>query len=73
MTLVIMSKHFKKIRPSVINYRYLKQFFNEVFRETVTNNLSNEEFVHNDKGLQRFCKVCIKTVNNFATIKRKHG
>ena len=73
MTLVVMSKHFKIIRPSVINYRYLKQFFNEVFRETVTNNLSNEEFVHNDKGLQWFCKVCIKTINNFATIKRKHG
>lgn len=73
MTLVIMSKHFKIIRPSVINYRYLKQFFNEVFRETVTNNLSNEELVHNDKGLQRFCKVCFKTVNDFATINRKHG
>ena len=35
------------------------------------NNLSNEEIVHNDKGLQRLCKTCIETANNFTTIKPK--
>ena len=37
-----------------------KQFSNEAFRETLTNNISSEEFIHADKGLQRFCKVCIE-------------
>ena len=45
---------FKKIRPRIINYRCFKQFSKEAFRETLTNNLSSEEFVPNDKGLQRF-------------------
>ena len=36
------------------------------------NNLSSEEFVNNDKGLQCFSKVCINTVKNFAAIKRKY-
>ena len=37
------------------------------------NNLSSEEFVNNDKGLQCFRKVCINTVKNFAAIKRKYN
>ena len=45
---------FKKIRPRIINYRCFKQFSKEAFRETLTNNLSSEEFVPNDKGLQLF-------------------
>ena len=49
MNLAVMSKHFKKIRPRFINFRCFKQFFNEALRETETNNLSNEEFVLNDK------------------------
>ena len=71
MTLTVIRKPFQKIRPRIINYRRFKQFSNEAFREILMNNLSNEEFVHNDKGLQRFCKVCIETTNTFAPIKRK--
>ena len=51
-------------------YRCFKQFPNETFRETLTNNLYSEEFADNDKGQQQFCKVCIQTVNNFAPIKK---
>ena len=36
-----------------------------------TNNVSHEEFVHNDKGIQQFCKTWIDTANNFASLKRK--
>ena len=71
-TLTVMRKFFKKIRPRIINYRCFKQFSNKAFREILTNNLSSEEFVHNDKGLHRFCKVYIENVNNFAPIKRKY-
>ena len=52
------------------NYRCSKEFCNVAFRET--NNLSSEELVHGNKGLQLFCKVCIETLNNFALIKQKY-
>ena len=53
----------------ITNYGCFKQFSDEAFRETLTNNLASEEPFHNNKGLQPFGKVCIKTVNNFAPIK----
>ena len=75
MILTVMSKSFKKFRSRIINsvnYKCCKQFSNETFRETLTNNLSSKEFGHNDKELELFCKICIKTVNNFNLIKRKY-
>ena len=57
-----MIKSFNKTRSVIINYRCFKQLSNEAFRET--NNISSEEFVHNDKGQQQFCKVYIKTVSS---------
>ena len=68
MTLTVM----RKSRSGIINYRYFKQFSYEAFRETLPNNLSGEKFVHNNKGLQRFWKLCTETVNNFSPIKRKY-
>ena len=56
MTLTIMRKTFKKMRPRVINYRSHKNFFNEKFRDSLMNNFSNEVFVNNDDGLQKFSK-----------------
>ena len=70
MTLTVMRKFFKRIRSRIINYRCFKQLSNETFREILTKNLSSERLVHNDKELQRFCKVCIETVNDFAPIKQ---
>ena len=53
--LTVIRKYFKKIRPKILNYICLKQFSNEALRETISNNLSSEGFVHNDKRLQQFC------------------
>ena len=55
-----------------MSYRCFKQFSNKAFRETLMNNPSSEEFVNNDKGLQRFCNVCGETVDKFDPIKRKY-
>ena len=38
----------------------MKQFSNKEFKESLVNNLSSEEFVPNNKGLQRFYKVFIE-------------
>ena len=51
MTVTVMRKSFKKMRPRVINYRSYRDFPNETFRVSLMNNLSNEVFVNND-GLQ---------------------
>ena len=54
-----MRKSLKKITPRITNFKCFKQFSNEAFRETLTNNVYSEEL-----GLQRFCKACIETVDN---------
>ena len=68
-----MRKTFKKMRPRVINYRSYRDFSNERFRVSLMNNLSNEVFVNNDDGLQKFCKTTMDTLNSFAPIKKKYA
>ena len=63
MTVTVMRKTFKKMRPRVINYRSYRDFSNETFRVSLINNLSNEVFVSNDDGLQKFCKTTMDTLN----------
>ena len=69
MTLTIMRKAFKKQRPRIINYRSFKHFSNEEFRKSLIDNLSNQIYVNNDDGFNRFCKISIVTLNSFAPIK----
>ena len=71
MTLTIMRKTFKNQRPRIINYRSFKHFSNEEFRKSLIDNLSNQIYVNNDDGLNRFCKISIDTLNRFAPIKNK--
>ena len=66
-----MRKTFKKIRFRVINYRSYRDFSNETV--PLINNLSNEVFVNNDDGLQKFCKTTMDTLNSFAPIKKKYA
>ena len=73
MTVTVMRKTFKKMRPRVINYRSYRDFSNERFRVSLMNNLSNEVFVNNDDGLQKFCKTTMDTLNSFAPIKKKYA
>ena len=40
MTFTFMRKSFKKYLPKIINYRTYKNFSNEIYRETLINNLS---------------------------------
>ena len=72
-TVKVMRKTFKKIRPTVINYRSCKHFSNETFGFSQINNLSNEVFVNNDDRLEKFCKTKMDTLNSFAPIKMKYA
>ena len=73
MTVTVMRKTFKKVRPRVTNYRSYRDFSNETFRISLMNDLSNEVFVNNDDGLQKFCKMTMDTLNSFAPIKKKYA
>ena len=46
-----------------------KHFSNEEFRNFLIDNLSNQIYVNNDDGFNRFCKISIDTLNSFAPIK----
>ena len=56
-----MRKSFKKLKPRVIDYRSYKHFSNEVFRESLLEKLSQQTFVNNDYGFERFCNITLKT------------
>ena len=73
MTLTVMRKTSKKMRPRVINYRSYRDFSNETFRVSLINNLLNEAFVNNDDRLKKFCKITMDTLNSFAPIKKKYA
>ena len=71
ITLTIMKKTFKKQRPRIINYRSFKHFFNEEFRNSLIDRLSNQKYINNNDGFNRSCKISIDTLNGFAPIKKK--
>ena len=65
MTLTVMRKSFKKLKPRV-NYRSYKHLPNEVFRE----NLSISIMI---MGLKSFviCNITLKTLDKYAPRKAK--
>ena len=73
MTVTVMRKNFKKIRPGVINYRCYRDFTNEPFRVSLINKLSSEVFVNNDDGLVKVCKTVMDILNSFALTKKKYA
>ena len=71
MTVTVMRKIFKKLKPRTINYRSYKHFSNEAYREPLLHELSKEVFVNKDDGFQRFCDISINILNRQAPRKRK--
>ena len=73
VTLIVMRKSFKKYQPKTRNYRSFKNFSNEKYRETLTNNLSKENIIHDDNGFQRSCHISLDALNKHAPCKKKHA
>ena len=72
MTLTVLRKSFKKIKPRIINYRSYNNFSNEYYRKCLFNELKRETFVNNDQGFKKFCDMSIKLLNKHAPIKKKY-
>ena len=53
-----MKTNFYKLEPKVAQYRNYKNFTNELFRENLVNQLSNTEIKANDRGFDKFFKIC---------------
>ena len=53
MTVEVMRKILKKLKPATINYRSSKHFSNEGYRESLLQELSKEVFVNNDDGFEK--------------------
>ena len=73
MTLIVIRKSFKKLKPRVINYRSEKHFSNEIFRKSLLEKLSQQTFVSNDYGSEKFCNITLKTLDKYAPRKAKHA
>ena len=71
MTVTVIRKLFKKLKPSTINYRSYKHFSSEAYQESLLHELSKEVFFNNNYGLQRFCDTNINILNRHAPPKRK--
>ena len=73
MTLPVMEKNFKRLKPRVVNYRSYKLFWNEVFRESFLERFSQQAFVNNDYGFEKFCNITLKTLDKYVPLKAKHA
>ena len=72
MILTVMRKNFRKFQLRIINYRFQKHFSNETYRESLINRLSQQNFVNNNGGFQRFYDISLETLNKYAPCKIKH-
>ena len=68
-----MRKGFNKLKARNINYRSYKHFSNEVFREDFLGKLSQQTFLNNDYGFEKFCNITLKTLDKSAPRKAKHA
>ena len=73
MTLTVIRKSFKKLKARVINHRSYKHISNEVFRESLLGKLSQQTFLNNDYGFERFCNITLKTLDKYAPRKEKQA
>ena len=73
MTLTVMRKSFKKLKPRVMDYRSYKHFSNDFFWDSLLEKLSQQTFVNNDYGFETFCNITLKTLDNYAQRKAKHA
>ena len=59
ITVTVMRKIFRKLKPRTLYYRSYKHFSNEPDRESLLRELSKEVSVNTDDCTQRFCDIDI--------------
>ena len=70
MIVTVMKTSYRKIEPTVINYRDYKSFSNEVFRKLLLEKLKRKFFGNSDQSFSNFINTC-KTVLDKQLPKKK--
>ena len=65
-----MKTSFRKLKPKVINYRKYKNFLNDIFRDSLLEELSKVRINSDDDGFDNFLITCQNTLDRFATRKK---
>ena len=64
-----MGEGFKKSQQKLMNCRSYEHFSKEACRETLTNTLSQGNFVNNNDSFQRFCDITVASWASLAILK----
>ena len=71
LIVTVLKSSFPKSSPK-ITYRSNKNFSNNLWRDTLNSLLSKENVTLEFTSLTNFIKICIKTFNKHATVKKKY-
>ena len=72
MVVTIMKTTFRKLEPTVINYRKYKNFSNDIFRDTLIEEISRVRINNNDNRFNKFLRICRNTLDRFPPRKKVH-
>ena len=67
-----MKTSFRKLKPKIINYRKYKNFSNDIFRDSLLEELSQVRINNDDEGFNNFLRICRNTLDRFAPRKKKY-
>ena len=66
-----METSFRKLKPKIINYRKYKNFSNDIFRDSLSEE-SQVRINNDDHGLNNFLRIFGNTLDRFAPRKEKY-
>ena len=66
-----MKTSFRKLKPKIINYRKYKHFSEDIFRDSLLEELSQVRINNDDEGFNNFLRICRNTLDRFAPRKKK--
>ena len=58
MVVTITKTTFRKLKPKIINYRKYKNFSNDIFRDTLLEELSQIPINRDDDGFNKLLRIC---------------
>ena len=62
----IMNTSFRKLKQKIINYRRYKNFSNDIFRDSLLEELLKVRINNDDDGFNNFLMICRNTLDRFA-------
>ena len=58
MVVTIMKTTFRKLKSKIINFRRYKNFSNDIFRDTLLEELLQVRINNDDDGFNNFLRIC---------------